>query len=364
VSQKEPFRSDQILIIFLLVYKIQLEAPAPKPILCAINVPHSPYGTIFHGHMTHKESERILASSPDGSFLVRQSANALDFYTLSLQFDRKVKHYKINYSEYDGHYQNKEDFKKFDTIHELVADGLLTFYMQKHAAPIIQEMLCQTEKSYQQSPYYTLNKRKLRALSKDLKPPLALESGRKEELLFLTVDAEEPLPEVYEKKHKFKINNFKGLNWCEFCANYLWGFKAQGVKCEDCGFVAHNKCSELVPAKCVPDLKRIRGIFGIDITTLVTAHKSTIPWIIRRCVEEVESRGMLQEGIYRVSGFADEIDALKMSLDKDGEKADMSETAYSNINVIAGIMKLYLRLLPLPLITHQAYPAFIGSTSG
>lgn len=150
---------------------------------------------------------------------------------------------------------------------------------------------------------------------------------------------------------------------CEVCANFLWGFTAQGVKCEDCGFIAHNKCSELVPAKCVPDLKKIRGIFGSDLTTVVTIHQCVIPFVIRRCVEEVEARGMLQEGIYRVSGFADEIDALKMALDRYGEKTDMSETAYSNINVIAGTLKLYLRLLPVPLITYHAYPLFIESTS-
>lgn len=131
----------------------------------------------------------------------------------------------------------------------------------------------------------------------------------------------------------------------------------------DCGFIAHNKCSELVPAKCLPDLKRIRGVFGTDLTTLVAAHHCIIPFIIKRCVEEVEARGMLQEGIYRVSGFADEIDTLKLALDRDGEKTDMSENIYSNINVIAGTLKLYLRLLPVPLITFQAYPLFMATTS-
>lgn len=127
--------------------------------------------------------------------------------------------------------------------------------------------------------------------------------------------------------------------------------------------MAHNKCSELVPAKCVPDLKRIRGVFGADLTTLVAAHQCVIPFVVKRCVEEVEARGMLQEGIYRVSGFADEIETLKLALDREGEKTDMSEAAYSNVNVIAGTLKLYLRLLPVPLITYQAYPAFINSTS-
>lgn len=83
---------------------------------------------------------------------------------------------------------------------------------------------------------------------------------------------------------------------------------------------------------------------------------------MKKCVQEVELRGLLQEGIYRVSGFADEIEALKLALDKEGENADISEAAYSNINVVAGTLKLYLRLLPIPLITFQAYPNFMETT--
>lgn len=272
-----------------------------------------------------------------------------------------------------------------------------------HAAPIIQEMMAQTRNCYQQSPYMTLNRRKLRALSNDLRKSLKLDNQNANQISENVItsmaaavtptataiatattaalqmskqaiattptnansaeDCGDALPIVYQKAHKFKIHTFKGLNWCEFCANFLWGFTAQGVKCEDCGFIAHNKCSELVPAKCVPDLKKMRGVFGTDLTTLVTAHQSTIPFVITRCVEEVEARGMLQEGIYRVSGFADEIEALKLALDREGEKTDMSEAAYSNINVVAGTLKLYLRLLPVPLVTFNAYPVFMASTS-
>lgn len=80
--------------------------------------------------------------------------------------------------------------------------------------------------------------------------------------------------------------------------------------------------------------------------------------MITKCVLEVEKRGLQQEGIYRISGFTDEIETLKLALDKDGEKTDMSEAAYS-INVITGTLKLFLRLLPIPLVTFQAYPVFI-----
>lgn len=389
------------------MYKIQLEAPTPKAVLRDgdITGDHAVpdfYGYEYHGAMDHKKSEELLSGKCDGSYLVRRSPQADAYFTLSLRFKGKTKHYKIYYKPNAGHFL-KEDFKRFDSINDLVADGLVNFYMQLHAAPIIKSMLTQTKNCYQQSPYMTLHKRKLRALSNDLQKNLKTNNQTGEESSNIdtsnnstnaTANTEknpedfikrlstiltnpssngqpqasaneehDVLPVVYQKSHKFKIHTFKGLNWCEFCANFLWGFTAQGVKCEDCGFIAHNKCSELVPAKCVPDLKKIRGVFGSDLTTVVTVHQCAIPFVIRRCIEEVEARGMLQEGIYRVSGFADEIDALKMALDRHGEKADMSESAYSNINVIAGTLKLYLRLLPVPLITYHAYPTFIASTS-
>lgn len=390
-----------------IVYKIQLEAPTPKAVLRSDDIKDDNltnadfYGYEYHGVMDHKQSEDLLNDACDGSYLVRRSPGASDYYTLSLRFNSRTKHYKIYYKPICGHFL-KEDFKRFETIHDLVADGLVNFYMQVHAAPIIQSMLSQTKSSYQQSPYMTLNRRKLRALSNDLRKSLKYENqppnldnvasvtvslttttitnstdakaltSNEENMNHLNangqnqasaIDDIDDLPMVYKKSHKFKIHTFKGLNWCEFCANFLWGFTAQGVKCADCGFIAHNKCSELVPAKCLPDMKKIRGVFGSDLTTVVTAHKCMIPFVVRRCVEEVEARGMLQEGIYRVSGFADEIEALKLALDRNSEKTDMSETAYSNINVIAGTLKLYLRLLPVPLITFHAYPTFIESTS-
>ena len=371
------------------LYKIQLEAPTPKPLHCNKflsnaydedeKIPNF-YGLEYHGRMGHLQAEDILNNTPDGTFILRRSPTAKDYYTLSLRFNQKTKHFKIYYKAGKGHYL-QEQSKHFETIYDLVADGLVNFYMQLHAAPIIQQINQQTGNCYNQSPYMTLNRRKLRALSNDLRKSLIKQTncsnGEANTKLTAATNTSSELdgcdkpndhvedtilPLVYEKDHAFKVHTFKGLNWCEVCANFLWGFTAQGVKCEDCGIIAHNKCSELVPAKCVPDLKRIRGVFGTDLTIVVQLYQCSIPFVVRRCVEEVEARGMLQEGIYRVSGFADEIDALKLALDSDGERTNMSESAYGNINVIAGTLKLYLRLLPVPLITFQSYPSFMEAT--
>lgn len=45
----------------------------------------------------------------------------------------------------------------------------------------------------------------------------------------------------------------------------------------------------------------------------------------------------------------------------DGEKADLSQDKYPNVNVITGALKLYLRLLPIPLITFLVHPFLIDA---
>lgn len=205
------------------MYKIQLEAPTPKALMRQCDVSESPdyFGYEFHGVMDHKQSESLLKHSFDGSYLIRQSPGSTNFYTLSLKFDNQIKHYKIYYKPNWGHYL-KEDFKRFETIHDLVADGLVNFYMQKRAAPIIKEMMMQSRNCYQQSPYMTLNRRKLRALSNDLRKSIksaetlevttvySLNDSEVKNSGSLTNDENDVLPVVYEKPHHFKIHTFKG----------------------------------------------------------------------------------------------------------------------------------------------------------
>ncbi|GIX71717.1 n-chimaerin [Caerostris extrusa] len=139
----------------------------------------------------------------------------------------------------------------------------------------------------------------------------------------------------------------------------MWGLIAQGVKCEDCGFNAHKKCSEKVPNDCMPDLKYVKRVFGVDLITLVKAHNTLRPFVVDLCIKETEKRGLDVEGLYRVSGFSDEIEMCRMVFERDCECADISKNAFEDINVITGVLKLFFRLLPIPLITFEAYSSFI-----
>jgi len=63
------------------------------------------------------------------------------------------------------------------------------------------------------------------------------------------------------------------------------------VSCVDCGFNAHKKCSEKVPNDCMPDMKYVKRMFGVDLTTLVKAQNTVIPVVVELCVKEIERRG-------------------------------------------------------------------------
>uniref|UniRef100_A0A8C1BNI5 BCR activator of RhoGEF and GTPase n=1 Tax=Cyprinus carpio carpio TaxID=630221 RepID=A0A8C1BNI5_CYPCA len=101
------------------------------------------------------------------------------------------------------------------------------------------------------------------------------------------------------------------------------------------------------------------GVFGVNISTVTKRERSKVPYIVRQCLEEIERRGMEEVGIYRVSGVATDIQALKTAFDTNNKDVSvmMSEM---DVNAIAGTLKLYFRELPEPLFTDELYPNFAG----
>uniref|UniRef100_A0A8C7XFT8 BCR activator of RhoGEF and GTPase n=1 Tax=Oryzias sinensis TaxID=183150 RepID=A0A8C7XFT8_9TELE len=101
------------------------------------------------------------------------------------------------------------------------------------------------------------------------------------------------------------------------------------------------------------------GVFGVKISSVTKRERSKVPYIVRQCLEEIERRGMEEVGIYRVSGVATDIQALKTAFDTNNKDVSvmMSEM---DVNAIAGTLKLYFRELPEPLFTDELYPNFTG----
>uniref|UniRef100_A0A7N9AQH0 Beta-chimaerin n=1 Tax=Mastacembelus armatus TaxID=205130 RepID=A0A7N9AQH0_9TELE len=279
------------------------------------------YGREFHGVISREYADELLAGA-EGAYLIRESQRQPGTYTLALRFGHQTLNYRLFY---DGKHFVGE--KRFESVHDLVTDALITLYIETKAAEYIAKMT--TNPIYEHLGYTSLFKDKtVHRLSR----------GRNEPR---------------------KVHTFRGPHWCEYCANFMWGLIAQGVRCSDCGLNVHKQCSKLVPSDCQPDLRRIKKVFSCDLTTLVKAHNTTRPMVVDMCIREIELRGMKSEGLYRVSGFSEHVEDVRLAFDRDGEKADISANAYADINIIAGALKLYLRDLPIPVITFDLYSKFI-----
>ncbi|KAK3571868.1 hypothetical protein QTP86_020442 [Hemibagrus guttatus] len=346
------------------LYQLQQEAPRPKRITCPQEIKSRPkyYGREFHGLISREEADELLDGA-EGAYLIRESQRQPGTFTLALRFGGQTLNYRLFY---DGKHFVGE--KRFESVHDLVTDGLITLYIETKAAEYIAKMT--TNPIYQHVGYTALLRDKMsqrlsRARSESKKVTFQQDDkisnsplGRRSALK----DGSEKQCN-YEKVHNFKVHTFRGPHWCEYCANFMWGLIAQGVRCSDCGLNVHKQCSKLVPSDCQPDLRRIKKVFSCDLTTLVKAHNTPRPMVVDMCIKEIEQRGLKSEGLYRVSGFTEHIEDVRLSFDRDGEKADISANAYPDINTITGALKLYLRDLPIPVITYEVYSKFIQAAT-
>nr|XP_044995095.1 rho GTPase-activating protein SYDE1 [Jaculus jaculus] len=98
-------------------------------------------------------------------------------------------------------------------------------------------------------------------------------------------------------------------------------------------------------------------VFGLPLHLLVDRERSPgqVPVIIRKCVGQIEHRGLRVVGLYRLCGSAAVKKELRDAFERDSSAVSLSEDAYPDINVITGILKDYLRELPTPLITQPLY---------
>ncbi|XP_066963867.1 active breakpoint cluster region-related protein isoform X2 [Macrobrachium rosenbergii] len=104
------------------------------------------------------------------------------------------------------------------------------------------------------------------------------------------------------------------------------------------------------------------GLFGANIAHICRREKRSVPFIVTRCVREVERRGMQEVGIYRVSGLASDITKLKKSFESNPYEAEQLIKEV-DIHSVTGLLKLFLRELPEALYTDELYPRFFEAYS-
>ncbi|TIB18890.1 hypothetical protein E3P92_00350 [Wallemia ichthyophaga] len=119
-------------------------------------------------------------------------------------------------------------------------------------------------------------------------------------------------------------------------------------------------------APAVSGKREPQAVFGVDLSEVVRREhgdegieNGDIPILIDKCLNEIEKRGLLETGIYRLSGAISSITNLKDAFDSDASAINLSEGDARDVHSVTGILKLYLRELPEPVVPYAMYPSFI-----
>ena len=163
-------------------------------------------------------------------------------------------------------------------------------------------------------------------------------------------------------KFLFRTHRFRKLKTpsrCRDCDTYVF---VAGVDCTECGLSAHKKCLEGLALQCGHKrLPRKMTTFGVDLGQHLLESGSHIPPLVCKCVHEINKRGIRVKGIYRVCAVKHKVEKLCQAFE---QAPDLVELTDIQPNVIANVLKLYMRQLPEPLITFVLYPEFIRVVKG
>ncbi|XP_069509146.1 SH3 domain-binding protein 1 isoform X2 [Ambystoma mexicanum] len=104
----------------------------------------------------------------------------------------------------------------------------------------------------------------------------------------------------------------------------------------------------------------LSGVYGVDLETHLERFNLEIALPIEACVMMLLTKGMNEEGLFRLAAGASILRKLKSSLA--GGSGAMEEF-YTEPHAVAGALKSYLRELPQPLMTFELYDDWMKAAS-
>uniref|UniRef100_A0A8C3B3N3 Rho GTPase-activating protein 29 n=1 Tax=Cyclopterus lumpus TaxID=8103 RepID=A0A8C3B3N3_CYCLU len=152
-----------------------------------------------------------------------------------------------------------------------------------------------------------------------------------------------------------KLRKLRAPSKCRECDSLV---VFHGAECEECSLACHKKCLETLAIQC--GHKKLQGrlqLFGIDFAQAAKNSADGIPFIIKKCTSEIESRALNIKGIYRVNGAKSRVEKLCQAFENGKDLVELSDLSPHDIS---NVLKLYLRQLPEPLIQYRYYNDIIG----
>jgi len=121
----------------------------------------------------------------------------------------------------------------------------------------------------------------------------------------------------------------------------------------------HKRSQSLTEVKEVPKSTSTGGIglFGRQLEDV--SEGDGVPCIIEDCTKWLEANALDEEGIFRIPGDAKQVRFLRDAFDKDPKlHIDFTKENVS-AHSVAGLLKLYVRELPEPLLLFRFYDTFL-----
>ncbi|KAK9967584.1 hypothetical protein ABG768_001972 [Culter alburnus] len=152
-----------------------------------------------------------------------------------------------------------------------------------------------------------------------------------------------------------KLRKLRSPSKCRECDSYVY---FQGAECEECFLACHKRCLETLAIQC--GHKKLQGrlqLFGQDFLQVSGNSPDGIPFIIKKCIAEIERRALRMKGIYRVNGVKTRVEKLCQAFENGKELVELSQ---SSPHDISNVLKLYLRQLPEPIMPFRLYNSLMG----
>jgi hypothetical protein len=131
---------------------------------------------------------------------------------------------------------------------------------------------------------------------------------------------------------------------------------------QNCLSMGTNALGSLSTAnsKSNPKLNNMREVFGVELKTLVDREGRIVPSVIEKCTKAIEKHGLRSVGLYRLSGTQQHVASLKALFEKEDGVLPIEDREYlADINCITGVLKLFLKSLPTPLVSSPGYEEFV-----
>ncbi|XP_074161208.1 rho GTPase-activating protein 45 isoform X5 [Sminthopsis crassicaudata] len=152
-----------------------------------------------------------------------------------------------------------------------------------------------------------------------------------------------------------RLRKLRTPSKCRECNSYVY---FQGAECEECCLACHKKCLETLAIQC--GHKKLQGklqLFGQDFQKAAQGTSDGVPFIIKKCLAEIERRALRTKGIYRVNGVKTRVEKLCQAFENGKELVELSQASPHDIS---NVLKLYLRQLPEPILSFRLYHELMG----